>query len=1401
MNKLLQYMMDARNLDHRILPGLQKMQKGGKFKMPVATLTTNPEQSSNLSISTNVKSGTYRPTSKVITQAEIKKQEETARLKEEQDRKEALAAAVKRGRENQSYFLQDNRTAGEIENDRLRAIDAQMEQARSNSPFAQTLGSFTSSGYNPAAGRIAAENIGNMTPMMGATRLASTIKDPKNNPYGIGRDKGWFDNTLGTLGLVGDALDVGVVTAPILKQSGRTIGKAYNKVATGESALPVAWKSPAVGLSQEASDAMFKGIANTTKLTDADRALLLEYQYDSKPFTGRWGTVDQSKKDALNNLIKNNNLNFTNDAILTRKFNPTNKSLGAEFVDGTLNLGDRPSSFSAGVGMPGYGSGAVDRLVVPNRYSKQMGNSLLANEYNKVSDGTFNLLSGDVKNFAAARGITLDDLLNAEREVIGTGLNFKRIGKVKNDIGGYDHVVRPKFQGGGGFNARPTLKQIMQMPDKRYTPSPAVMNTKAGLAAASIMSGPFSFIPGTASAVYDLGTSARYAMDGQWDNAKEDLISAGLNAIPTAGVYAALAGMGKLQKAARARAAIRSAKGAMNAKDIAGSSTIRNNITGLVQEFDKAGKEISSMRPRSAAEVKAYNQNLKSQYRTGATPEGPAELMPFRSPDFAGGGMIVDPMGQWAHPGKNTRIPGDDENNKTNITMKGVNYPVLGIGSNGKSMMMYPEQDYEFGGASYVDEYPMMGKGGEMIRRADGSYSKRGLWDNIRANKGSGKKPTKQMLEQEKKIKSKKYANGGTSNPGFEALPEYVQAKILSNMGYGGMAYPFMQEGGEEGEEAYIPQSIEELMAPTRRGIGNFGIGFNNDKFATNYNYTGSNNFKDGTHALNVSLPTFMKSGSLDLSGTYSPGKSYSANVMGTAPADYIKKGAMMNFSGGFEKDTTPMMKNVAPSYNVGAGFNIPTKAGNFRVNASYRKERGGQTNYPYMEDGGFYDNTSNIRSKTVMQDNTNNNGYTQNLTSATSGVTTYADGRPVEKIDMYGITKDKNDNQRYKEFIRIQNGEEAPQYTMQKSFKPLFSSQYKSVSRPISAGRGERRIADMEAFYAQQNMAEGGEANGGMALGQMSAVADKMSKLRQFVSPDQNLDPWIASKLAVMDHSADAISDYMMYNPEAQGGEQEMEGMPEMRKGGSTFSGNAWYKMGGEPCYECGGMYADGGMYDCDDQEKDPVTGKCAAEVVRGREANAANKAANADMNAWAKQVAAIDKANAKQDAAQYAGQLGFDYDWMQSPVDKAEKKAAMAQYKQFFQQNPKTFVADDTSGFNPEQKYIIASKLKQKASTPMGSKAFQQKFNQDPRFMDLGRLQSDIVPMMGGWDATRNYLFGNKEYGGTHINSTKKANFARNAAGWNKANGGPVAGQEMDVTPEELEMLRQQGYQFEIL
>lgn len=44
---------------------------------------------------------------------------------------------------------------------------------------------------------------------------------------------------------------------------------------------------------------------------------------------------------------------------------------------------------------------------------------------------------------------------------------------------------------------------------------------------------------------------------------------------------------------------------------------------------------------------------------------------------------------------------------------------------------------------------------GKLIKRKDGSYSPRGMWDNIRENAGSRRKPTKAMLRQERKIRLK----------------------------------------------------------------------------------------------------------------------------------------------------------------------------------------------------------------------------------------------------------------------------------------------------------------------------------------------------------------------------------------------------------------------------------------------------------------------------------------------------------------------------------------------------------------------------------------------------------------------------------------------------------------------
>jgi hypothetical protein len=185
------------------------------------------------------------------------------------------------------------------------------------------------------------------------------------------------------------------------------------------------------------------------------------------------------------------------------------------------------------------------------------------------------------------------------------------------------------------------------------------------------------------------------------------------------------------------------------------SSKLLNNAWKLYSNYNKIGDVINaaelysdvdklpSSRQQFITTVKKNGGNINSQW----------EVME------EGGDVITDPQGQWKHPGKITRIPGN------NMATHGYgNIPLYVVPDVGKPEIVYPNTgNHNFPKAKNFIEYPLMKKGGEMIKRADGTYSKRGLWDNIRANAGSGKKPTKEMLKQEKKIKtSEKKENGGS---------------------------------------------------------------------------------------------------------------------------------------------------------------------------------------------------------------------------------------------------------------------------------------------------------------------------------------------------------------------------------------------------------------------------------------------------------------------------------------------------------------------------------------------------------------------------------------------------------------------------------------------------------------
>jgi hypothetical protein len=83
--------------------------------------------------------------------------------------------------------------------------------------------------------------------------------------------------------------------------------------------------------------------------------------------------------------------------------------------------------------------------------------------------------------------------------------------------------------------------------------------------------------------------------------------------------------------------------------------------------------------------------------------------------------------------------------------------------------------------------------------------------------------------------------------------------------------------------------------------------------------------------------------------------------------------------------------------------------------------------------------------------------------------------------------------------------------------------------------------------------MGDGGQPDGEMALSQINAMMDKLDKLRKFIKPDSDLEPWQASKITLMDDFAGSVYDNMMYSPENQ--EMTEEQMEQMANGGYTVS------------------------------------------------------------------------------------------------------------------------------------------------------------------------------------------------------------------------------------------------------
>lgn len=77
----------------------------------------------------------------------------------------------------------------------------------------------------------------------------------------------------------------------------------------------------------------------------------------------------------------------------------------------------------------------------------------------------------------------------------------------------------------------------------------------------------------------------------------------------------------------------------------------------------------------------------------------------YKSGDIYGqqGGLPISSNGVYDYPGQNVIVP----TNSGQITMKNVNYPILGIDEFGNEQMMYPDQEYKFAGKT-ITEFPQL---------------------------------------------------------------------------------------------------------------------------------------------------------------------------------------------------------------------------------------------------------------------------------------------------------------------------------------------------------------------------------------------------------------------------------------------------------------------------------------------------------------------------------------------------------------------------------------------------------------------------------------------------------------------------------------------------------------------
>lgn len=462
-------------------------------------------------------------------------------------------------------------------------------------------------------------------------------------------------------------------------------------------------------------------------------------------------------------------------------------------------------------------------------------------------------------------------------------------------------------------------------------------------------------------------------------------------------------------------------------------------------------------------------------------------------------------------------------------------------------------------------------------------------------------------------------------------------------------------------------------------------------------------------------------------------------------------------------------------------------------------------------------------------------------------------------------------------------------------------------------------KIADVATFMAD----EGGE----MAIGQVMAMHDKLSRLQNFINSESEVEPWVASKLTLADDYLTSVADYLQYNEgeeeeediDMNMGEMEemkMGGIPERyknrgftkvgvkrksdragkkwmvlakkgdkykivhggytgmkdfsqhhsekrkknfwnrmggkdsskatdpfsplywhkrfgtwAKGGSTWSGNTWYEDGGEPQnagfqalpdyvqekimsnMAYGGYIpemAAGGwaqqaaiaiaMKKAGKKPKSMAEGgKMPPEIARARFAAAGN-------------LDKLDDYGYAYGGDIYGGQLDMDamYQMMkggqpcyecggkvyQQGGQQDEIMQAIQMYAQLTQTDPQQLM-QQLQALPPLEQQEAIQKIMQAIQQAQSSQMKMGGIHINPA--NKGKFTASANRAgMGVQEFARHVLANKEDYSATQV---KRANFARNAAGWKKQFGGMTEGAELELHPDEIQALIDQGYGIEYL